>query len=455
MKKDLPIIKLFQNENQYYVYDTFTNSILHISKEHYIDLKKLSKIGIKDYLSQNDTEQPYCDIISLIKSGFFKPCFIETKEHPDTPKIYDLITRSLNYMILQVTRDCNFDCIYCQYARNTPIERNHSCEQMSLSIAEKAVNFLYDHSKNVNSINIGFYGGEPLLNYSLIKKVVEYSQNKFETKHVGYNITTNGSLLTEESINFLIENDFSLLISLDGPQDIQNRHRRYRNNLNNTYESVIKKVYKIKELNELYFQKKVRFNPVIMPDEDPNIVIDFFNSLSIAPEKCNLLSANLCGVDYFYQSEFIKGITHNKSADYFNKKSNEDIYKRYKNKAPLSEIHHHNGPCVPMLNRFFVNCYGDIFTCEKIIESDSAKLGNVAKDSSLDFTRIENMLNIGKLTEEQCQKCYAFRLCSICAISCFDPESHSLSSKQKLEACQQMKKSVDNFLLNYAKERTK
>lgn len=454
MKDDVPNIKLFHSENKYFVYDSYSNMVLSITKKHYIELKKLCQLGLTEYLETKNGEKEYVDIVALIKKGFFKTCFIEKIEHPDTYKIQDLITSCVNYMILQVTRDCNFNCIYCQYAKSSLVERTHSHEQMPLSIAQKAVDFLYNHSKNANVINIGFYGGEPLLNFDLIKKTVEYSNKRFETKKTKYNVTTNGSLLTDDIINFLIDYDFSLLISLDGPEDVQNRHRRYRHNLKDTYGNVINNINKIKEISDSYFQSKVRFNPVIMPDENSEKVIDFFNSINVPLEKCNLSLANLSGVDYYYQLCYEQKNSSEIVKDYFYKKQNSDLYIRFKSKTPFSKISHHNGPCVPMLSRFFVNCYGDIFCCEKIIESTSAKLGNVT-DETVDLNKIESLLNIGRLTQNQCKKCYAIRLCSLCAISCFDPENHTLSSNQKLEHCKRMKKDVDDFLLNYAKERTK
>lgn len=449
MKEDIPNIRLFHCENKYYVYDAYSNMILSVTKKHYIELKKLCKIGLTNYLEAKSDEKEYVDVVSLINKGFFKACFIEEIRHPDTDKICDLIAGSLNYMILQVTRDCNFNCIYCQYAKDSRFERTHSREQMPPSIAQKAVDFLYDHSKNAKVINIGFYGGEPLLNFDLIKRTVEYANAKFETKRIKYNITTNGALLTNDIVAFLISFDFDLLISLDGPKTIQDRHRRFRYSLSDTYEVVMNNINKIKETNDSYFRSNVRFNPVIMPDESFESVIDFFASMNIPQDNYNLSLANLCGIDY-YQSHYGQNNVCEMAECYFRKKQDNNLLNKYKSKPPFSPISHHDGPCVPMINRFFVNCYGDIFSCEKIIETESDKLGNVT-DDTLDFSKIECLLNIGRLTQDQCKKCYAIRLCSLCAISCFDPETHALCSKQKLEHCKQVKKNVDNFLLSYVK----
>src|ERR1039458_10534682 len=97
---------------------------------------------------------------------------------------------------------------------------------MPWEIAVKAIDFLKSHSKLSEEINISFYGGEPLLNSALIQRCVEYAHKVFERKHVGHNMTTNGIHLKGAVWDTLIENDFSLLVSLDGPGLIHDRYRR-------------------------------------------------------------------------------------------------------------------------------------------------------------------------------------------------------------------------------------
>lgn len=452
MLNDTPVIKLFQNNQKYYVYDTFSNIIFSISKAQYIELNRLIQYGIKKYTNLKNDEPAYKDIVHMINSGYFKDCFISSVEHPDSDKLKDLVSRCLNYMILQTTCDCNFDCLYCPYSNNVPFERSHSSKDMSIETAKQAVDFMFDHSKDAPSVIIGFYGGEPLLNFSLIKQVVEYSKTKFEIKPVEYSITTNASLLTEDIIKFIVQNNFRVLISMDGPIELQNRHRRYRGDLRGTYSNVEKNINFLKNYNLKYFNENVRFNSVVMPDEDPQEVIAFFDSFGVSIEKLNLLPVNLRGVDYIYSS-FMQHKDLSKYDEYFSKKDCEDIIKKYKDKNCSKGKLHHNGPCIPMLSRFFVNCNGDLFSCEKIKESDSVKFGSVYQSNSLNYELMHEFLNIGKMTEAECRKCYAFRLCSMCATSCFDCEKNALTANQKLSACKAVKKRVDDFLLQYVKSK--
>lgn len=74
---------------------------------------------------------------------------------------------------------------------------------MSLSIAKKAIDFFQEHSTDQNNVTIGFYGGEPFLEFELIKECVAYAEDKLEGKKIEYSVTTNATLLTDEIIDYL------------------------------------------------------------------------------------------------------------------------------------------------------------------------------------------------------------------------------------------------------------
>ena len=94
-------------------------------------------------------------------------------------------------------------------------------------------------------------------------------------------------------------------------------------------------------------------------------------------------------------------------------------------------------------------------TLLSLLCDDSVKFGSVHQDDDLNYEIIHEFLNIGKMTEAECRKCYAFRLCSMCATSCFDCEKNAITAEQKLSACKGVKKRVDSFLLQYIKSKEK
>jgi uncharacterized protein len=116
---------------------------------------------------------------------------------------------------------------------------------MSRQIMQKAIDFTFAHSGDSKSVNIGFFGGEALLNFKLICEAVEYAKKEANTlnKRVTFSLASNATLLTAGIMDFISRENFSLLFSLDGPQKIHDRMRISRNG-ENTHSVVLRKIKK-------------------------------------------------------------------------------------------------------------------------------------------------------------------------------------------------------------------
>lgn len=123
-------------------------------------------------------------------------------------------------LVLHLTDSCNLDCSYCYYKNN----RQES--NMTFDTARKAVDFLIDIARKYGDtfLNITYFGGEPLLQYELIRRTVEYCEfiENFEFRH---GINTNGTLLTDEILDYLEEKHFTTYISIDGTETVHDRNR--------------------------------------------------------------------------------------------------------------------------------------------------------------------------------------------------------------------------------------
>lgn len=255
--KEKAFIHCFSTNNNYYVYDVNTNSILRINKEIYIKLNEHT--DIETLLDEN--------IVYMREQGFLRGNNPLIKiEHPLTDTLKSQLENNVELLILQVTQNCNFRCGYCVYS-GSYVNRVHTNKRMSLETAKRAVDFYYDHCKNAKSVQIGFYGGEPLLEIEMIKEIVEYSKVLFRGKDLTFNMTTNASLLDEDKIDFLATNDFNLTISLDGPEEVQNSGRKFAGSLKGTYQKVIDNISKIEERHPNYI-KNVSFNAVLGTDNN-------------------------------------------------------------------------------------------------------------------------------------------------------------------------------------------
>ena len=154
--------------------------------------------------------------------------------------------------------------------------------------------------------------------------------------------------------------------------------------------------------------------------------------------------ASTNGIDYTYS-----GINLNN----YKRVNNDEKYEEYKkilsNKSKISSSWHHGGPCFPGIRKLFIDIDGNFYPCEKVMESSANKIGDIK--SGFNISRIKEILNIGKLTEDECKKCWAIRFCSICVVPCLNVESGLLCKKTKLLSCQEQKNNILAFLRNTVK----
>lgn len=163
---------------------------------------------------------------ALRKAGAFQP---EEMESPQESNAYirRLQKKISTDITLIVARACNLGCKYC-YAEGGSFGRKPAL--MSPETARRAVDYAFRRSAGASQIGIVFFGGEPLLNFPVIKDVVEYSQKrgKAEGKKIFYSMTTNGTLLSEEAIDLICRHRFGLKVSMDGPQAVQDLMRPFK-----------------------------------------------------------------------------------------------------------------------------------------------------------------------------------------------------------------------------------
>ena len=129
----------------------------------------------------------------------------------------------VNFIDLYLTEDCNLGCPYCFVHGKTG-------RHIDMHTAREAVDFLFRYSGDAKNLEILFIGGEPLLNFRVLKETVAYGRNKakIERKTIAFNMTTNGTLLDEEMLRFLCANGIPFLLSIDGGKETQDAKRRYK-----------------------------------------------------------------------------------------------------------------------------------------------------------------------------------------------------------------------------------
>lgn len=387
-------------------------------------------------------------------------------EHNDSENIDYYLDSKVNSITLQLTQRCNFRCTYCIYSEDSSqYQRNHSDSDMSIELAEKSVDFLFDHSRDINEVNIGFYGGEPLLKFDVIKHIVAYVKENYYGKAVNYSITTNGSLLSDEVVTFLEENGIYPMISFDGPKEIHDKFRHYMKNGQGTYDTIINRLNQMK--NEHYdFFCKLRFSTVVDPQSDLACINNVLTSYMRDYNICSLISllSDSYSPSRLYIPTSYSDINNDERVKTFLYGLNyvEDgmvspvtmglieavcrLSDSFKEEHSFKLQHAPGGPCIPGTIRLFINTNGVFYPCEHVSEkSNMMQIGDI--QHGFDKEKVKNLLNVAQLTESNCSNCWAYHHCYQCAKFCDNMES--LSPKMRLQECKNVRKTLDENLRYY------
>ena len=261
------IIKCFETPGGKYFYDRHTNSIIKVNEDEYRELLNIEKnLPIeKQKILEKFTVQ------NLLKCNI-----VEKIQHPETKNIHYLTNYNMSQLILQVTQQCNLRCEYCAYSGNY-YNRKHTTQRMSWDIAKNSIDFYYQHSKETDKFIISFYGGEPLLEFDLIKECVTYAIQKANNKQVEFHMTTNGTLLTDEICRYLINHNFYITISLDGDETEHDRNRKFRNGTG-TFSTILRNLDFLIDYDVDYYESHVGFNTVLNPKINVKNVLKYFSS---------------------------------------------------------------------------------------------------------------------------------------------------------------------------------
>lgn len=344
----------------------------------------------------------------------------------------EILRSGLNGLILGVTEECNLRCKYCSYSGIYPFSRIHSNQYMSIETSKKAISYYLDliiQGVKYNPIRkpvIGFYGGEPLLNFKLIMESVDFIKEKYGeafNKDIEYTITTNGTLLSETKLKWLIENDFTIYLSLDGSEKNQNRNRVYKDG-SDTFKDIEKNLQYL--INHPY--EKFYVIPVYDWKTDLFENQEFFEKSNIF----KVLSASIVNYDENYYSQFsledydaFKNNLKNIMEIYFNKLNKTERYNSFfyylfmeniekdifgNNCAlPPNPIIKCTGTCIPG-KKLFVDVNGDFYACERV--NKTFPIGNVVDGFNID--NIRNLLDNYFQAMDKCDTCKIKKKCELC-----------------------------------------
>jgi uncharacterized protein len=466
-----PFIVKFTSGDQHYIYDVNSNHIVNVDEAVFsvIDYWKASSLRVaQQELSATPRDQvrrAWREIGEFARRGFFSSFRPRGIRFGTTfPYIRKLLDTSLEQIVLCVTEKCNLRCAYCVYSGNYTYRRAHSQREMSRDVAFKAVDYFLQHSSESKGIAVGFYGGEPFLNFALMEAVIQYARAKEPGDRLRLNLTTNLTILSEPMLQFMVANNVGMLVSLDGAQNVHDRYRVFQNG-KGSHDQVMRNLQRIYEYDREYFDRKVTFNMVLAPPCRVTKLHDFINETELL-KKAHFTADDVddreTGIlqrfpkndriitDYGeLENRFTEQVTRHgqMGSSFLQTIVGGGLLKIYKRqigyKTPRYE--HPNGVCVPGLRRILVSVDGTFHICEKI--NESLPIGNV--EDGLDFKRIQSIMQefVDK-SSPQCRNCWAVRLCSMCYIHA---ATDRLDFKKKEEHCEVHRKALLHNLKLYCR----
>ena len=471
MKKKNPLFLKFSTAKNKYVYDTMTNKIFRLDDLTYGILEDFFVLPEKELVEKcaqkHSTEKVQGALRNISRKieeeGLFFPKRpIKMKMPYDGEELLSFYDGDLEDLILNVTDDCNMRCTYCSFSGSYFYERKHRNEFMDFGTARRLVDFFRLHSKRREKVYYSFYGGEPLLNFPLIRETVEYVKSTESDREFLFSTTTNGTLLSDEMIDFLIKNKFSVTVSLNGPEKVHDRYRVFANG-GPTFERVFKNLTKIREKDEEYYNRSVAFNATICPPYDLMGLSEFFQTCDLV--KGHVLRTNFVEAsdtnffEQFNQKEldladdwrgfiklYIDDVSRGNGVNPFVKSFFERGMMRLQKRPMVSldgEIHL-LGMCTPGVRRLFASPQGKLHVCEKL--GYLFPIGDV--DSGFDFDRILSLLNrFISICEHDCTQCWAMRLCSACFFH--TKKNDQLDEERRKEYCRTEKNHLKSLLISY------
>lgn len=442
MEKNMPtkpFIKKFKVDEYYYIYDVNRNGFFKVDEAVYnlVDSEQSGwsdHDGIPGKLPARDSAAALKNLDLMKEKGYFshhRPqiTYFHTRSKDDfTRDLKELLDHKLARVVIVVSEDCNMRCKYCAYSGNYLYNRVHSRKTMSAETIKKTVDFYFSHSRANPDKAVSFYGGEPLLNFDLIRLCIDYIKGQYPVP-VKYNMTINGTLLSHEKIKFLAENDFSLLVSIDGPRDIHDRFRVFKNG-RGTWDCITRNLKQMKAQYPDYYREKVGFNIIFTPYSNPDAIREFISREDI--KVSNVIFSNVMPKFTTFYDQFnseqmasYREMLAN-SLDSLNRKLIADeetdelekglnqhryIYIHQRDMKPLPPKYPSHGQCLLGERSLLVNTDGNFNFCTQMEEVYN--LGNL--DSGFDYRRIQQVyFDLEELFARKCYQCWAIRFCRKC-----------------------------------------
>ena len=328
--------------------------------------------------------------------------------------IFDFKNRQtvVKALCLHIAHDCNLACEYCFAGEG---EYHGRRALMSFEVGKKALDFLVENSGNRVNLEVDFFGGEPLMNWQVVKELVEYGRSIEEEKHkkFRFTLTTNGVLLNDEIMEFANKEMANIVLSIDGRKEIHDRMRPFRGG-QGSYDRIVPKFQKVAESRDqtnYYVRGTFTHNNLDFSKDVLHLADLGFKQISVEPVVAQPDEA------YAFKEEDIPVLL-----EQYDLLAKEMIERRKRGEG-FNFFHFmidlEGGPCVAKrlsgcgsgTEYLAVTPWGDFYPCHQFVGNEKFLLGNV--DEGLVRQDIcDEFKSCNVYAKDKCRKCFAKFYCS-------------------------------------------
>lgn len=321
-------------------------------------------------------------------------------------------SKVIKALCLHIAHTCNLNCSYC-FASQGKYQGERAL--MSFEVGKRAFDFLIEHSGTRRNLEVDFFGGEPLMNWEVVKQLVAYARSieKQHNKNFRFTLTTNGVLLDDEIIDFLNKEMSNVVLSLDGRKEINDHFRRdYKGK--GSYDVIVPKFKRLVEKRggkDYYMRGTFTHNNVDFTNDIFHMADLGFTELSMEPVVCPPDDPYALTKEdqpiIFEQYEILA----------------KEMIKRKAEGKPFTFYHYmldlENGPCIYKritgcgsgTEYMAVTPWGELYPCHQFVGDEKYSLGNIY--DGIQNTKVQDEFRMcNAYAKEECKDCWAKLYCS-------------------------------------------
>ena len=358
--------------------------------------------------SEAEVKEACEEVASLVKDGElftkdeYENYIMDFKKRPTVVKA----------LCLHIAHDCNLACRYC-FAEEG--EYHGHRELMSYEVGKKALDFLIANSGSRRNLEVDFFGGEPLMNWQVVKDLVKYGreQEKLHDKNFRFTLTTNGVLLNDEVMEFANKEMGNVVLSIDGRKEIHDHMRPFRNG-KGSYDLIVPKFQQFAESrnqDKYYVRGTFTHYNLDFADDVLHLADLGFKQISVEPVVAE------DSEEYALREEDLPKLF----AEY--DKLAAEMVNRYHTDKDFNFFHFMldltGGPCVAKrlsgcgsgTEYLAVTPWGDLYPCHQFVGEEKYLMGNVDDGITRPDIR-EEFKECNVYSKEKCRNCFAKFYCS-------------------------------------------